>query len=114
VTLLHEDAIQSMPPYAMWIQGAHDIVTWMVQPGPSECRGSRLVATRANGCPAFGQYKPDPAGGYAPWALHVIESSAGRIAAISSFLDVERIFPTFGLPAQLPPEADQIQQVTQG
>ncbi len=87
-----------------------DIVTWMVQPGPSECRGSRLIATWANGCPAFGQYRPDPAGGYAPWALQVIETSAGRIASISAFLDVEAIFPTFGLPAHLPPEADQLEQ----
>ena len=44
VTLLHEDAVQSMPPFAMWIQGAADIGRWMVEPGPSGCRGSRLVA----------------------------------------------------------------------
>jgi RNA polymerase sigma-70 factor (ECF subfamily) len=80
----------------------------MVQPGPSECRGSRLVATWANGCPAFGQYRPDPAGGHLPWALQVIETSAGRIASITAFLDVGRIFPTFGLPAHLPPEADEL------
>ena len=45
VSLLHEDAIQSMPPYAMWLQGAENIGRWMVLPGPSACRGSRLVAT---------------------------------------------------------------------
>ena len=44
VTLLHEDAVQSMPPFAMWIQGAANIGRWMVQPGPSACRGSRLAA----------------------------------------------------------------------
>jgi RNA polymerase sigma-70 factor, ECF subfamily len=27
VTLLHDDAIQSMPPYAMWLQGAREICT---------------------------------------------------------------------------------------
>src|SRR5690348_13855308 len=43
VTLLHEDAVQSMPPFAMWLAGARNITTWMVRPGPSECRGSRLV-----------------------------------------------------------------------
>src|SRR5262250_144994 len=46
VALLHDDAIQSMPPYAMWIQGAREICTWMVQPGPSACRGSRLIPVR--------------------------------------------------------------------
>ena len=69
VTLLHEDAVQSMPPFAMWVRGAGDIARFMVEPGPSGCRGSRLVPTSANGCPAFGQYRPDPAGGFAPWAF---------------------------------------------
>ena len=104
VTLLHDDAIQSMPPFAMWLQGAADIGRWMVQPGPSACRGSRLVATTANGCPAFGQYRPDPAGGYTPWALQILEISQGKIAAMSwflSFLDPERLFPAFGLPLHL-------------
>ena len=83
VTLLHEDAVQSMPPFAMWIQGAANIGRWMVEPGPSGCRGSRLVPTSANGCPAFGQYRPDPAGGYAPWALQVLEISGGKIAGMT-------------------------------
>jgi RNA polymerase sigma-70 factor (ECF subfamily) len=101
VTLLHEDAVMSMPPYAMWLRGAGDIGRWMVEPGPSGCRGSRLSATSANGCAAFGQYRPDPAGGYAPWGLHVLEISAGRICGLHVFLDTERIFPEFGLPAHL-------------
>ena len=104
VTLLHEDAIQSMPPYAMWLQGADDIGRWMVQPGPSACRGSRLVPTVANGCPAFGQYRPDPNGGWAPWAIQVLEISGTRIAGMHFFLvllDPERLFPSFGLPVHL-------------
>jgi RNA polymerase sigma-70 factor (ECF subfamily) len=104
VTLLRADAVQSMPPFAMWIQGAADIGRWMVQPGPSECRGSRLVATTANGCPAFGQYRRDPLGGYAPWALQVLEISEGQITGMNFFLSLlepERLFPTFGLPLHL-------------
>ncbi len=104
VTLLHEDAIQSMPPFALWIRGAADIGRWMVQPGPSECRGSRLVPTSANGSPAYGQYRPDPAGGYAPWALQVLEISKGKITGMSfflAFLDPQRLFPDFGLPLHL-------------
>jgi RNA polymerase sigma-70 factor (ECF subfamily) len=102
VTLLHEDAIQSMPPFAMWIRGAENIGRWMLEPGPSECRGSRLLPTWANGCPAFGQYRPDPAGGYAPWALQVVEISGGQIVALNAFLEAERLFADFGLPAHLP------------
>jgi RNA polymerase sigma-70 factor, ECF subfamily len=104
VSLLHDDAIQSMPPFAMWIEGPSDIGAFMLQPGPSGCRGSRLVATTANGCPAFGQYRRDPAGGFAPWALQVLEISGGAIVQMSfflAFLDPERLFPSFGLPLHL-------------
>jgi RNA polymerase sigma-70 factor (ECF subfamily) len=104
VTLLREDAVQSMPPFAMWMRGAADIGRFMVEPGPSQCRGSRLLATSANGCPAFGQYKPDPEGGYTPWALQVLEISGGEITGMQfflAFLDPERLFPAFGLPLHL-------------
>lgn len=101
VTLLHEDAIMSMPPFAMWISGAADIATWMVQPGPMACKDSRLIPVHANGCPAFAQYKPDPAGGYSPWALQVLEISDGRIGGFHFFLDTKPIFPLFDLPAHL-------------
>ncbi|HXQ62918.1 MAG TPA: sigma-70 family RNA polymerase sigma factor [Acidimicrobiales bacterium] len=104
VALLHDDAVQSMPPFAMWIKGAANIGSWMVEPGPSGCRGSRLVPASANGCPAFGQYRPDPAGGYAPWALQVLETSSGKITGMNFFLallDPERLFPEFGLPLHL-------------
>ena len=106
VALLHEDATQSMPPWPMWMQGAGNIGTWMVLPGPSACRGSRLLATSANGCPAFGQYKIDPAGGWAPWGIQVLEISQGKVAAINYFLAMldDRLFPSFGLPTHLDPD----------
>jgi RNA polymerase sigma-70 factor (ECF subfamily) len=99
VALLQADAVQSMPPYAMWLQGAADIATWMLGPG-SGCRGSRVIATSANGCPAAAQYRPDPAGGHAPWGLHVFDIRDGKIAAINTFLGAE-LFELFGLPAHL-------------
>jgi RNA polymerase sigma-70 factor, ECF subfamily len=109
VALLHEDAVQSMPPFAMWLKGAADIGRFMLLPGPSACRGSRLVATEANGCPAFGQYKPNPDGGYTPWALQILEVSGDRIAQLGFFLsplDPERLFPAFGLPLHLDAEGN--------
>jgi RNA polymerase sigma-70 factor (ECF subfamily) len=102
IKLLHEDAVQSMPPFAMWIKGAGDICTWMVQPGPDQCRGSRLIPVNANGVAGFGQYKPDPAGGHMPWALQVIETSGDRICEMYFFLDTAALFPAFGLPPHLP------------
>jgi RNA polymerase sigma-70 factor (ECF subfamily) len=99
VTLLHEDAVQSMPPYAMWMVGSDQIGQWLLGGGIG-CKGSLLIATEANGCPAFGQYRVDPAGGHAPWALQVIEVSDGGVAGIHSFLDTN-LFAAFGLPAHL-------------
>ncbi len=104
VDLLHADAVQSMPPFELWLQGARHIVEWMVQPGPSGCRGSRLVPIRANGRPGFAQYRSDPSGGFTPWAIQVLDVAGGRITAMSFFLamiDPERLFPSFGLPLHL-------------
>jgi RNA polymerase sigma-70 factor (ECF subfamily) len=110
VTLLHEDAIQSMPPYAMWMCGADQIGQWLLGAGIG-CRGSRLLATRANGCAAFGQYRIDPAGGHAPWALQVIEISGGRISGFHAFLDTN-LFAAFGFPAHLD-ETGQVEEIRQ-
>jgi RNA polymerase sigma-70 factor, ECF subfamily len=100
-SLIHEDATQSMPPYALWLSGRDDIFRWWLGPGAG-CRGSRVIPTKAaNGSPAFGQYKPSDSGdGYDPWALQVLELSGGRIVELSFFLDTETIFPLFGLPLE--------------
>ena len=102
VELLHEDAIQSMPPYAMWIEGAENIATWMVAPGPDACRGSRLHPGGGQRLPGVRAVRADPAGGYEPWALQVIEVTGGRIARMTFFLDTASLFPSFGLPDHLP------------
>jgi RNA polymerase sigma-70 factor (ECF subfamily) len=102
VTLLHDDALMTMPPYAMWVRGAQNITRWMQEPSPSQCRDSIMVpAGRVNGVQAFAQYKPDPAGGHAPWGLQVHEASGGRFSRLTFFLDTQRIFPAFGLPPHL-------------
>jgi RNA polymerase sigma-70 factor, ECF subfamily len=98
--LLHEDATWNMPPYALWLNTHADIVAWCLGPG-HECRGSRLLPTSANGQPAWGQYKPAPGGGWAPWALQVMETRDGKISGLTFFLDTARWFPLFGLPPRL-------------
>ncbi|MGI9112094.1 MAG: RNA polymerase subunit sigma-70, partial [Gaiellaceae bacterium] len=99
-TLIQEDATQSMPPYDLWLRGRDDILAWWVGPGAA-CRGSRVIPTvAANGAPAFGQYKPSESG-YEPWALQVLELEGDKIAGFTFFLDTERVFPLFGLPARL-------------
>jgi RNA polymerase sigma-70 factor (ECF subfamily) len=103
VSLLHDDAIMSMPPYDFWLRGPVEMGRFFLGQGIG-CRGSRLVATAANGSAAFGSYKPDGQGGYEPWAIQVIELSAGRIVGHHNFLDAD-LFRAFGLPARLEQEA---------
>ena len=87
-----------MPPFEMWLRGADDIVTWMLGPGAG-CRGSRLLPVEANGSPAFAQYRLRADGGREPWALHVLELEDGRVAHISSFLELgQGLFTLMGLP----------------
>jgi len=53
VSLLHEDAIMSMPPFALWLRGPEEMGRFFLGQGVG-CRGSRLVAVAANGSAAFG------------------------------------------------------------
>jgi RNA polymerase sigma-70 factor, ECF subfamily len=100
--LIREDAIQSMPPYDLWMRGRDDILTWWFGAGIA-CKNSKLVPTKlANGSVAFGQYKPSESGsGYDPWALQVINFTDGKVSEFTFFLTTERIFPLFGLPPRL-------------
>src|SRR5216684_8788760 len=54
VSLLHEDAMFSMPPHPMWLRGPAEVSRWLLGQGLG-CRGSRLVATVANGCRSEGR-----------------------------------------------------------
>lgn len=109
--LLHEDAIMTMPPFDLWLRGTSDITGFMSTIGAS-CADSKLFPVQVNGTPGFAHYKPDPEkGGFAPWAVQVIEISEGRIAGFHCFLDTPRWFPLFGLPAHLDlhGEPDEVQ-----
>jgi RNA polymerase sigma-70 factor (TIGR02960 family) len=100
VSLLTQDVWLTMPPIPLEYQG-HDradrfltaTATWLERP--------RLVATRANGQPAFGVYVRDP---QAP-VLHaigllVLTLAGDRISAITRF-DTSML-AYFGLPRTLP------------
>ncbi|MGH3781285.1 MAG: sigma-70 family RNA polymerase sigma factor, partial [Pseudonocardiaceae bacterium] len=100
VSLLHDDAVMSMPPYDLWLRGPVEMGRWFLGQGCG-CRGSLLVATTANGGPAFGSYRPDACGGFQPFALQIIEISGDRIVGHHNFLDIS-LFAAFGLPAHLP------------
>ena len=101
IPLLREDASLSMPPYDLWLQGPEQLRTWFLGHGigcsrlaPAADRRQRLARASASTGRA-------PTGGWEPWALQVLEISDGRIAHLNSFLDTQRLFPLFGLPARL-------------
>jgi RNA polymerase sigma-70 factor (ECF subfamily) len=71
----------------------------MVLP-PDAAGRFRMVATRANGRPAFAAYQRDDAGTWRPAALHVLELDGDRIAGILAFLD-PRSLAAFGLAPTL-------------
>jgi RNA polymerase sigma-70 factor (ECF subfamily) len=98
VSLLHEDATMSMPPFAWWLDGREEIRKVLEAAG-RPCEGSRLVATRANGSPAFWQYRDG-----APFALVVLEIQDLMITELTTFLDAPRLGPLFAdeFPAVVP------------
>lgn len=96
--LLHDEVTMSMPPYELWLRGPEWVARWFLGPG-NGCRGSRLVPVEAcGGTPAFAQYRQ---GGAQPWALILLDLGPDRIVRMTSFLDVETLFPRFGLPLRL-------------
>jgi RNA polymerase sigma-70 factor (ECF subfamily) len=104
VSLLHEDATFSMPPFPLWLQGREEAGRFMLGTG-SGCRGSRLLRTRANARPAAAIYHPKPGGAYEPWAVVLLETSEGRIDGLHHYIGPS-IFAELGLPPRLSVEDD--------
>jgi RNA polymerase sigma-70 factor (ECF subfamily) len=103
VSLLHEDATLAMPPLPSWLRGAAAIGASLEAMVFAPDAGGlfRLVATGANGLPAFAAYRRDAESGELRAAgIHLLDVKAGRIAAITAFLDPS-LFAAFGLPQTL-------------
>jgi RNA polymerase sigma-70 factor (ECF subfamily) len=103
VSLLRDDATLAMPPLPQWIQGAQEIgrslASMVLVPGSSAAY--RLVATHANGMPAFATYRRDDvAGEWHPLSIQVVEVRDGQVASIVAFLDAS-LFAPFGLSTRL-------------
>ncbi|RKE59461.1 RNA polymerase sigma-70 factor (ECF subfamily) [Dietzia kunjamensis] len=100
VTLLTDDAEFSMPPFEPWLRGSAEIERWWRGPG-EVCRNARTITTSANGRPAVAVYHAVGDQRWEPFAIHVLDSDAGRISAITHFIGAHH-FSEFGLPARLP------------
>jgi RNA polymerase sigma-70 factor (ECF subfamily) len=102
VTLLREDAFMSMPPWPQWYRGPDEIRTFL-EWGMREERRFRLVATRANGQPAFAQYiwrAENPTAAYQAHALIVLTLAATSICGLTIYVDA-RMMAKFGLPTSV-------------
>ncbi len=103
VELLTDDAWLTMPPAPLEYQGRERIARFLATvPAGGDLRRFRVVATRANGQPAFGLYLRDPQCPIAHASGILVLTLAGeRIAALTAFHDTA-VFPFFGLPRRLP------------
>ena len=60
VSLLTQDAIWEMPPFVGWYQGAENIGNLIDTQCPGGVNDMKMVATSANGQPAYGLYMKQP------------------------------------------------------
>jgi RNA polymerase sigma-70 factor (ECF subfamily) len=98
VTLLHDDAVLSMPPYSLWLKGPRSISEWLLANG---CGGSKRLPLDVNGAPGFAVYKPTgPGGDYEAFAIEIVELSGDQVMAIHAFIEPP-LFRRCGVPAAL-------------
>jgi RNA polymerase sigma-70 factor (TIGR02960 family) len=101
VELLSEDARLTMPPEAMQYVGRHEIHRFLsTVPARGELQRFKLVATRANGQPAFACYLRTHEGPLRAYGLMVLTLGSDRVIAITGFPDTS-VFASFGLPRTL-------------
>jgi RNA polymerase sigma-70 factor (ECF subfamily) len=103
ISLLTDDAWLTMPPQPYEYQGGEAIAGFIARErGDRYGANLRLVATRANGQPAFGCYLADPHTAIArAYGMMVLTLSEDRVSEITWFGE-RSLFAQFGLPRALP------------
>ena len=98
VSLVHEDVILSMPPYALWLEGKYDMLEFLTGRA-SHCEGNVHIPVEVNASAGLAFYQPTRSGDtFEPFSIQVIDLVGPTITAIHNFLDV-RLFERFGLPS---------------
>lgn len=101
VQLFTQDAIWEMPPFEGWYRGGENIGMLIRGNCPaSQADDMRMVATSANGQPAFGLYMRNEAGVHVAFQLHVVNATTRGVSHVACFFDL-RLFERFGLPDRL-------------
>jgi RNA polymerase sigma-70 factor, ECF subfamily len=99
-TLLADDVVFSMPPWASWWRG-REAIAGFASTAAGACPDTRTVPTRANGQLAVASYGLDPrTARYTASAIDVFTLDGTVIKEITAFVSPE-IFSRFGLPPVL-------------
>jgi RNA polymerase sigma-70 factor, ECF subfamily len=104
VSMLTKDAVWEMPPYTGWYQGAENIGRLIDTQCPGDVHDMPMLATRANGQPAFGLYMRQEDGTFRPFHLQVLTIGRDGVEHVGAFFE-ESLFAKFGLPASLPADS---------
>nr|WP_240760151.1 sigma-70 family RNA polymerase sigma factor [Phytoactinopolyspora endophytica] len=105
VKLFAEDVVWEMPPFLAWFQGAETVGQMISAQCPAQGPGDQvMVATTANGQPAFGLYMRDENGVHRAFQMHVLTLTASDVGQVTVFFDLT-LFPVFGLPMTWPAES---------
>jgi RNA polymerase sigma-70 factor (TIGR02960 family) len=101
VAMLTDHARLTMPPEPVEYRGARAIHGFLsTVPAGGALERFTLIATRANGQPAFACYLHMPEGPARAYGLMVLTLGTDRVTAITGFPDTS-VFATFGLPRTL-------------
>ena len=104
VSMLTAEAVWEMPPFTSWFRGAENIAWLIGNECPGDCHDMPMLATSANGQPAFGLYMRTGEGDFVPFQIQVLDLDGDRVRHVSAFFDTS-LFATFGLPDRLPADA---------
>jgi RNA polymerase sigma-70 factor (TIGR02960 family) len=100
VSLMTDDAWVRMPPLPFEYRGTAAVHAFFVATAPHRLGIAQLVPVRANGQPAWGEYRRDSvSGGLHLMGIEVVALAGDRICEITRFETT--VAPHFGLPRTL-------------
>ena len=106
-SLMTEDVVWEMPPFAAWFQGVTDVGRLITVGCPAERAGDQvMIPVESNGQPGFALYMRDKeTGQHRAFQIQVLTLTAAGVAHAVAFFDLS-LFEAFGLPELLSDLAD--------
>jgi RNA polymerase sigma-70 factor (ECF subfamily) len=103
IALMTDDVWVRMPPLPFEYHGIDDARRFFIAVQPHRSRITRLVPTRASGCPAWAEYARDPVTGMLHCVGLLVAAYAGnRVSELTHF--ETGVAALFGLPRTMPQE----------